>query len=346
MTDGERGGSERGRTGESRTAVAEQPQPVRIDRRQGVLVTGASGLVGAHTCHELSRRGWKIRALVRSAGKAAARLAHLPPPLELRVGDLRNPDVVRAALEGMGAVVHLAAIAIERRGETYEAVNIGATRDLLAAARDAGVERFIFMSQNGATSESRFRFPRSKGIAEDLVLESDRKWTVLRPSMIFGREDAFTTVIARLVRLTPFLFPLPNGGRARFQPVAADDVARGIAICLERPATIRGRYSLGGPAVLTLREMTERILLAMDARRRVVGVPVSFMMPLVALLERVLPNPPATTALLQLLDLDNVVAENALRDVFGIVPAPFAAEELLYLRRTTLRDSLAWVLGR
>lgn len=348
MADGEGSGRKHANrpAGDARTAVAEQPQAVSVDRRRGVLVTGAAGLVGTHTCRELSRRGWRIRALVRSPGKAAARLAHLPPPLELRVGDLRDPGVVAAALDGMGAVVHLAAIAIEKRGETYETINTGATRNLVAAARDAGVERFVHMSQNGAASASRFRFLRSKGVAEELVMQSDRKWTVLRPSMIFGREDAFTTVVARLVRLTPWVFPLPGGGRARLQPVAASDVARAIALCLERPGTIGGRYGIGGPAVLTLREMSERILIAMHASRRVVAVPVALLTPLVALLERILPNPPATTSLLRLLELDNVVAENTLRDVFGIVPVPFAPEELFYLRRTTLRDALAWVVGR
>lgn len=326
-------------------AVAEQPLAVSVvDRRKPVLVTGAAGLVGTHTCRELVRRGWKIRALVRTPGKAAARLGQYP--LELRVGDLRDADVVAAALEGVGAVVHLAAIAIERRGESYESINTEVTRSLLHAARRAGVPRFIHVSQNGASSASPFRLLRSKGIAEDLVVASDRQWTVLRPSVIFGREDAFTMLLARLARLTPFVLPLPDGGRARFQPVSADDVARVIALALERPKTVHGRYALGGVAPLSLRQMSERILVAMSASRRIIAVPVAMLRPLIAIAERLLPHPPVTTSLLQLLRIDNVVPENALNEVFGIVPAPFAAEELDYLRGTTTRGAIAWMLGR
>src|SRR5258707_1480209 len=89
------------------------------------------------------------------------------------------------------------------------------------------------MSQNGANSTSRHRFLRSKGVAEDMVTSSNLKWTVLKPSVIFGPEDEFVNVLARLVRLSPLVFPLPGGGVARFQPISVDDVARAILECLQ-----------------------------------------------------------------------------------------------------------------
>src|SRR5688572_27527024 len=200
------------------TAVDEEASFAESGREKPVLVTGAAGLVGTHTCRELARRGWRIRALVRDPAKAASRLSHLP--VELCVGDLRDRDVVSSAVSGTGAIVHLAAIAIETKGQTYEDVNTEPTRLLLEAARVAEVPRFVYMSQNGASSGSPYRFLRSKGVAEDLVARSDRQWTVLRPSVIFGPEDEFVNVLARLVRLTPIVFPLPGGGRARFQPIS------------------------------------------------------------------------------------------------------------------------------
>ena len=320
------------------TAVAEQPQAVKVTRTRPVVVTGASGLVGCHVCAHLSNSGFQVRAIIRNLSKATQRLGHLP--VEIRVGDIRNVNDVRAALNGAGAVVHLAAIAIEKSGQTYGDTNTDATRVVIDSARAEGVQRFVYMSQNGANPDSRYPFLRSKGLAQDMVQASNLDWTVLRPSVIFGPEDEFVNVLARLVRLSPFVFPLPGGGVARFQPVAVGDVARAVAAVLDDDATIRHSYSVGGPVPISLREMTERILVAMNARRALVGVPVGVLRPLVAAAQRVLPNPPVTTGLLDLLEMDNVVEPNDLPGSLGIKPTPFAPEELLYLRKITAGDAI------
>src|SRR6476646_1033585 len=203
------------------TAVAEQPQPHSVNKKQPVLVTGASGLVGIHTCRELSKNGWQVRALIRDPAKAALALGQLP--VEFRVG---------------GAVVHLAAIAIFNNAATSTETNTAATERLISAARAENVQRVIFMSQNGADSRSKFPFLHSKGVAQDSIKTSGLRWTVLRPSVIFGPEDQFVNVLARLIRLTPKVFPLPGGGRARFQPIAVDDVARVVRLSLERKESL------------------------------------------------------------------------------------------------------------
>jgi NADH dehydrogenase len=272
------------------------------------------------------------------------RLAHMP--VEFFVGDIRNAESLEKAMNGTGTVVHLAAIAIERRGQSYEDVNTDATRLLAQAARTAKVERFIHMSQNGADSNSPHRFLRSKGLAEDAVKQSRLAYTVLRPSVIFGPEDEFVNVLARLVRLTPVLFPLPDGGTARFQPIAVQDVAKAVRLCVEKLGTRGGVYPIGGPAPLTLREMTQRILAAMGAKRKIVGVPVTAMRPLIGLLGKMLPNPPVTAGLLDLLSLENTVPANALIGVFGVTPIPFVPENLQYLRRITASSALRSLFER
>jgi uncharacterized protein YbjT (DUF2867 family) len=325
-------------------AVAEQPQPERRLHGDFVLVTGAAGFVGTHVCRQLTARGARVRGLVRSPVKAAERLA--PMPVELHVGDVRDAMVLQRAMQGCDAVVHLAAIAIERRGQTYEDVNARGTERVLAAMRATGVRRLIHMSQNGAASALPYRFLRSKGLAEEAVRASGTDWTILRPSVIFGPEDEFVNVLARLVRLSPFVYPLPGGGAARFQPIAVDDVAQVVAATLAQSDTIGQGYGLGGPAQLTLRQMVERILVAMDARRVLFPLPTIVLRPLIALAQRILPHPPVTTELLDLLAIDNVVAGNALRDAFGIVPTPFAPEELAYLEGITAREALRSLRGR
>jgi uncharacterized protein YbjT (DUF2867 family) len=326
------------------TAVAEQPQPLSADKKKPVLVTGASGLVGIHTCRELSKKGWQVRALIRDPAKAAMSLGQLP--VEFRVGDVRDASTLRSSLSGCGAVIHLAAIAIERKGESYRESNTAATERLISAARAETVQRVIFMSQNGADSRSPYPFLRSKGVAQDSIKTSGLNWTILRPSVIFGPEDQFVNVLGRLIKLTPKVFPLPGGGSARFQPIAVDDVARVIRMSLEKKDTVHQSYDLGGAIPLTLLQMTERILTAMGTHRRIVPVPVKALRPVIALAQRLLPNPPVTPSLLDLLSLDNTVANNALTEHFKVVPVPFAADELQYLRRITVRNALRSLFER
>jgi NADH dehydrogenase len=309
-----------------------------------VLITGAAGLVGQAACAELARRGWKIRALVRDPAKAAARLAHLQ--VEFHVGDIRDPASLDRAMEGAGTVVHLAAIAIERKGESYSTTNTDATRNLLEAAARAGAKRFIHMSQNGASSSSPHAFLRSKGIAQDMVMSSALEWTVIRPSVIFGPADEFVNVLARLALLSPLVFPLPGGGKARFQPIAVNDVANAIAAVLEKRSSVHQSYAIGGPEPLSLREMSERILAAMQMRRALVPVPVSVLRPLVAVLQRVLPNPPVTSSLLDLLAVDNTVRENAIEFELGVAPRRFDSSSLSYLRRISRKEALGSLFKR
>jgi uncharacterized protein YbjT (DUF2867 family) len=308
------------------------------------LVTGAAGLVGIHTCRELSKCGWQVRALIRDPARAAMALGQLP--VEFRVGDVRDATALRSSLDGCGAVVHLAAIAIEKEGETYTESNTAATERLISAARAESVQRMIFMSQNGADSRSKYPFLHSKGVAQDSVKTSGLRWTILRPSVIFGPEDQFVNVLGRLIRLTPKVFPLPGGGTARFQPIAVDDVARVVRLSLEKKDTVNQTYDLGGAVPLTLREMTERILTAMGTNRKLVPVPIKVLRPVVALAQRLLPNPPVTSSLLDLLALDNTIAHNALTGYFRVVPIPFAADELQYLRRITAKSALRSLFER
>ena len=301
-------------------------------------------MVGIHTCRELAKSGWQLRVLIRDPAKAATALGQLP--LEFRVGDVRDATTLRSSLGGCGAVIHLAAIAIEKKGESYRESNTLATDRLISAARAEGVHRVIFMSQNGADSRSPYPFLRSKGLAQDSIKSSGLQWTVLRPSVIFGPEDQFVNVLGRLIRLTPVIFPLPGGGTARFQPIAADDVARAVRLSLEKKETLHQSYDLGGAVPLTLRQMTERILTVMGTHRTLVPVPVKALRPMIAMAQRLLPNLPVTRSLLDLLALDNTVANNALTDYFKVVPVPFAADELQYLRRITAKNAFRSLFER
>src|SRR5690606_2990050 len=190
-----------------------------------------------------------------------------------------------------------------------------------------GVRRFINMSQNGADSALPYPFLRSKGKAQDYVAASGLDWTAFRPSVVWGPDDEFANVQARLIRLTPLIFPIVGDGKARFQPVYVGDLVEAVARAIDDDATIGRELEIGGPEVLTYEQIVRRVLAVLGARRALIHVPVPVLRPAVAIMAK-LPNPPVTTSLLDLLKVDNVTPRNALAEHFGIAPRPFAPEHL------------------
>ena len=305
-----------------------------------VLVTGASGYVGNNIVPLLIERGHEVRAQVRDMEKAKMRLGELAQKIEFMQGDVRNRDQMELLMGDMDAVIHLVAIAMEKGDATYEEVNYQGTINTVDAAEKAGVKRFINMSQNGADSQLPYRFLKSKGLAQEYVASSGTDWTAMRPSAIFGPQDEFFNTFARLVQLTPFVFPLIGGGDSRFQPVSVYDVAEATVRALEDDATIGQELVLGGPEILTLKEIEERIIEAMGTTRTFVNAPVGLLRPAVTVMQNVLPGSPVSTSLLDLLAVDNTVEHNALVEHFGMEPIPFKGEHIAYLRQANPSDTL------
>ena len=310
-----------------------------------ILVNGAAGYVGSNLVRRLVHAGKPVRALVHSPAKAEVRLADVRARIEIVQGDVTRPETLVAAMQGVDAVVHLVAIAIERGNATYDRINYQGTINMVDAAQAAGVRRFINMSQNGADSSLPYPFLASKGRAQDYVAASDLAWTALRPSVIWGPQDEFANVQARLIKLTPLIFPVVGDGKARFQPVYVGDVVEAIVRSLDDDRTIGRELGLGGPEILTYQQIVDRVLDALDTRRLTVRVPVPLLRPAVALMGAVLPNPPVAPSLLDLLKVDNVVAHNALTEDFDLDPRPFIPENLRYMQRFSALGSLKRFMG-
>ncbi len=305
-----------------------------------ILVTGAAGYVGNNTVKRLVALGKPVRAMVRDVEKAHKRLADVQDKVEIVQGDVADRRSLEGLMHGVSAVVHLVAIAIEKGGQTYEDINYQGTINVVDAANTAGVPRFINMSQNGADSSLPYRFLKSKGRAQDYVAAHTQRWTALRPSAIFGPQDEFFNSIARLVRLTPVVFPLIGGGKAEFQPVSVYDVVEAVVLSLDDDTTIGKELGLGGPEVLTLGEIEKRILNALGTSRVMVPAPVGLLRAPVFIMEKLLPGSPVTTSLLDLLAVPNVVKDNALVTHFNLQPRPFSGDHIAYLRDNKIGDTL------
>ncbi len=208
-----------------------------------VLVTGASGFVGSNVVPELLRADHRVVALVRSEAAGERVLGRLQPGeregVELRSGDVLEPESLRPALSGIDAVVHLVAIPRDRDGgRSLSRVNTDGTRHVVTALKAAGVRRLIHQGALGVIDDPALHSASSKARAIALVESSGLDWTILRPSLLWGARDGFFNIVAGLVRMSPGLIPVPGDGRSRFQPLAVTDLARIVRLCIERPETI------------------------------------------------------------------------------------------------------------
>lgn len=305
-----------------------------------ILVTGAAGFVGNNVVEMLVKKGRSVRAMVRNMDKAKLRLGKYGTQIELVQGDVADRAALKDLMRGVTAVVHTVAISMEKGGQTYDKVNYQGTINVVDAAEDAGVSRFINVSQNGASSSVPYAFLRSKGKAQEYVAASQLRWTAVRPSAIFGPQDEFFNTFARLVHLTPLVFPLIGGGKAEFQPVSVLDVSEAIVRSLDDDSTIGKELILGGPEPLTLAEIEKRVMQALNTQRVFIPAPVALLRPAVMVMQAVLPGSPVSTSLLDLLAVPNTTPHNDLVETFNMQPIPFSGEHIAYLRNTSASEAL------
>jgi uncharacterized protein YbjT (DUF2867 family) len=237
-----------------------------------VTVFGGSGFVGRSVVRALAKRDYRIRVAVRRP-----ELAGYLQPLG-RVGqihtvqaNIRHPASVEAAVRDAHVVVNLVGILAESGPQTFEAVQaVGAgTIATAAAAADA---QMVHVSAIGADATSESGYARSKAEGEKAVLAAVPSATIMRPSVVFGPEDQFTNRFAALARLSPFL-PLIGGGLTKTQPVYVGDVATAVADAVDGKAKTGATYELGGPEILSMREIMETILAITDRERMLLSLP-------------------------------------------------------------------------
>jgi len=281
---------------------------------QGSLVTvfGGSGFVGRHAVRALAGDDWRVRAAVRRPDLAG----HLQPmgrvgqihPVQANV---RYPDSVRRAVESAEVVVNLVGILAKLGAQTFEAVHVAGARAIARAAREAGAGMLVHISAIGADKNARGRYGRTKAAGEAAVQQEFPGAVILRPSLVFGPEDQLFNRFASMAAMAPFL-PLIGGGKTTFQPVYVGDVAAAIAaVCAgkAKPGTI---YELGGPEVVTFRQLLDKVQLWSGRRRGYVPLPF-WLAKLGALLTVPLPNGlrPLTVDQVRMLQRPNIVSKAA-----------------------------------
>jgi NADH dehydrogenase len=306
---------------------------MKIER---VVLIGGSGFVGSAVANRLSEVSVNVRVPTRHASRAGHLL--LLPTIEVVEADVHEPASLAQIVAGADAVVSLVGILHSRSGKPYgpafRRAHVELPQKIVVACRAAEVPRLVHISALGASADGPSEYLRSKAAGEAAIRAGGNTpaWTILRPSVMFGRDDHFLSLFARLARSFPVL-PLA-GAKARFQPVHVEDVATVIWRCLCDPATAGQTFELGGPKVYTLQEIVEYVSELAGFPRPVLPLPDAVAMLQAGLME-LMPSPIMSRDNLRSMRVDNVVSGVPLP--FGLEPTPLEAIAPAYIGSSNLR---------
>lgn len=292
-----------------------------------IFVAGGTGFVGGHLVEAVRKHGHDVRLLVHR------RSPHISDDIEQIEGDATRLESFEHAAEGCDAVINLIGIIREfpARGITFDRLHVQATANMLATTVKAGIRRYLQMSALGTRAEAASRYHITKFQAEELVRSSGLDLTILRPSLIYGPQDAFINMLAGQLRLVPVM-PIIGSGTYRLQPIHVSDVARCFAMALEMPETFGQCYELCGNDRLTYLELLDAIASAMGRPTPFKPrAPLGLMKHVIPIMQH-LPQFPITMDQLQML-IEESICDGCWKRVFGFEPRDFREGIREYLRQ-------------
>lgn len=287
-----------------------------------VFVTGSTGFVGNAVVRQLVAAGHTVHALVRPGSEDKLQRTE---GVAVQLGDVTDGKSLREGMEHCEAVIHLVGIIREfpGKGVTFEKLHVEATKNVLAAASDTGIMRYLHMSANGTRPDAETGYHRTKWKAEEAVRDSGLDWTIFRPSLIYGKGGEFVEMIADLVRKMPIV-PVIGDGQYRMQPVSVDQVATAFVKALEISETTGQTYHVCGRNDYTYDEVIDLFGTALG-KQDVFKLhhPLLLMKPAVSLLQST-PQFPITSDQLTMMLEGNTCESMEWAETFGIEPEDFA----------------------
>ncbi|MEK6577249.1 MAG: complex I NDUFA9 subunit family protein, partial [Nitrospirota bacterium] len=246
-----------------------------------ILITGATGFIGGEIVLGLLERGYQIRALTRNPDRARDLL---PSGVECVKGDITRPDGLYDAVSGCDAIIHLVGIIFEKGKNMFDDVHYKGTVNIVTAAKQTKVKRFLHMSALGSRPDAVSNYHRTKYRGEQCVVKSGLDYTIFRPSLVFGHKDRSINLFIKMIKLMP-IFPVIGSGGGRTQPVFVSDVARAFVASVEDKNTFSKTYDIGGPNTMTYEELFDLIMEVIGKRRKKLYIPIGLMRPLAAIYE-------------------------------------------------------------
>jgi NADH dehydrogenase len=287
-----------------------------------ILLAGGTGYIGKALRAELKALGHDVRLLVRHASVGTVGAGD---GFEIAPGDVLDTHACLSAVDGCSAVVNLVGVLreIPTQGTTYEALHTEATYNLVDAARLMEVDRFIQMSGLGARPDAASRYHTTKYEAEEIVCKSPMRWTIFRPSVIFGPGDDFHAQLVDLVHRP--IVPMIDGGKALLQPVSLSNVIGAMARSVTMPETQGRVFEAGGPDRVAFNELVERVARHYGVWMNTVKVSSRMLKPAVRVLQRFKSFPLTVDQMVMLLE-DNTCDPGPFVDMFGVELEPYLAK--------------------
>ena len=294
-----------------------------------VFLTGATGFVGKHMLERLLVEGHAVRAALRGLpGQKARLVAHSQSvwrkdDFQWVHGDIVEGSRLDEGMQGCDAVIHLVGIIVEKGTNTFERVHHLGTRNVVEAAKRTGIKRFVQMSALGVRANGVAAYQTTKWKGEEEVRQSGIPFCILRPSLIFGEGDGFVTQMMATMRSAPVFRPVPGDGKPKFRPIFIDDVTACFVRALTAEAATNQTIELGGADELTLNEVLAEIARCAGVRKPAIHIPLRFMFPGAAVMQKVLKNPPVTTDQLRMLREGSTCDIGPMKRAFGVDPRRF-----------------------
>ena len=306
-----------------------------------ILVAGGTGFLGAAIVRELARRGAEPIA-VMSHRPDAVRNRFPGLNVSVRAGDARDAASLRRAVEGVETVIssmQFPNFPVEnpRKGYTFEEIDARGNERLVTTAKEAGARTYVYLSGVGAAPDAAKHWFRAKWQAEQAIKASGLRYTIIRPSWVYGPEDNAMNRYVAFARKLPFV-PVIGNGQQRLQPVFVDDVARCVADSLTLEAAANQVFEIGGPDVMTMNDIVRTMLRVMGKKQRVLNSPV-FLPRLAAALMARLPNTPLSPEVVEFAVAEALADNTHLLQAFDIRLTPLAEGLATYLAPATVRTA-------
>ena len=267
----------------------------------------------------------------------------LPWGVKIAVGDVLDPKSLTSAMQGVDAVVHLVAVIREVGDRTFQRVNYEGTKNVLEAAKKAGVDRIVCVSTVGSTSDPDVPYLYSRWMAEEEISRSDLDYTVVRFTIGFGEGDEFLNRFAAIVKMSP-LVPVVGDGKSVFQPISVDDVARCVVESIGRQDLEGKTVDIGGPDYFTYDELIDLVAETLGVKVAKIHVPVSVMTPAATVMEALSPHPPVTREQLKMIAVGENTSLDSVERNFGFSPLPVRGS-IDYLHKISIGDAMRMNLG-
>lgn len=296
-------------------------------------VFGGSGFVGGYIAAALAKAGYRVQIISRTPERGNwVKTAAAAGEVVIRQGNIRDAKSPRAVLKGSDIVINAVGILYPSGKQTFKVIHTEAAENIAKAAQVEGVSQLIHISALGVDKATTSAYARSKLDGEKAVMAAFPNATILRPSVVFGAEDKFLNLFARMAQLSPAL-PLIGGGKTKFQPVYVGDITEAVLAALTKPESKGKTYQLGGTRIYTFKEILQFILATIDKKRCLIPIPFPIAK-LQGFAMQQLPMPMLTLDQVKLLQYDNVVEQGALGfKQLGIIPRGLEQIAPAYLAR-------------